>query len=315
MIRRVPDDQLAVLQPLFEQVFKHPISLDLLRWKYAEGRGESWLADGPDGSASLHCGLLFRDVLFEGQTLRAAQLVDLMAPPKATGLSRGGSPFAVLMRKILADLPRPDNPCGVAFGFPSDRAMRLGERMGVYREVDRLMELAFAPRHQRRAPRWRVLTSIGEHEAAVIEGLWRGMRQSLPDHAVGVRDASYLRHRYLAYPGRHYTLLLVEGFWWRRPLGLAVIGPGSDNRELVDMVCAWSAAADVLQATQSWMAQNAVACLRCSLTAHFARQLAAHAQACEPTQFRIMGNPLTPDTCMGSLDKRWWLTSGDTDYR
>ncbi len=315
MIRRVPDDQLGELQPLFEQVFKHAISLDLLHWKYAEGRGESWLADGQDGAASLHCGLLFRDVRFKGQTLRAAQLVDLMAPPKASGLSRSGSPFAVLMRKILADLPRPDNPCGVAFGFPSDRAMRLGERIGVYRQVDRLMELEFAPRHRRFAARWRVLTSIADHEAAVIDGLWRRMHRDLSDFAVGVRDASYLRHRYLAYPGRHYTVLLIEGFWRRQPLGLAVIGPGTDRRELLDMVCAWRDTAAVLGAVQSWMAQSAVAKLQFSLTEHFARQLAPLAVRCEPTQFRIMGNPLIPPGCIDSLDQRWWLTSGDTDYR
>ena len=314
-MRRVPDDGLTVLQPLFETVFKHPVSLALLHWKYGDRRGESWLAESADGQPTMHCGLYFRDVLLRGRVLRVPQLVDLMAPPKSRGLIRTGSPFALLMRKILAELPRPDNPDGIAFGIPSDRAMRLGEHMGVYRTVDRLMELEFAPMRRRFGPRWRVLSSVSALDAVVLNDLWLKMSGDLSAFALGVRDVGYLQHRYLAHPEKRYTLLLVESYWWRRPIGLAVIGQGDDRRELLDVVSCWDNVPAVIGAAQAWLAENAAKSLSFLLTERFARQLASLAIRCEPTQFRIMANPFSPPSSIAALEGQWWLTGGDTDYR
>jgi len=316
-MRRLSEDELTLLQPLFEAVFKHSVSLALLRWKYADGRGESWLLESADGQALVHCGLYFRDVLVQGGLTRAAQLVDLMALPKTRGLTRADSAFAVLMRKILADLPRLDNPQGMAFGFPSDRAMRLGEHMGVYRAVDCLMELEFAPVHVTRSIklRWRALDAINASDASVLDGLWRRMSCDLAEFAIGVRDVRYLQQRYLAHPEKRYTLLLVESFWLRTPIGLAVIGPGDDRRELLDVVCAWKNVPEVIGVAQRWLAEKSGKTLVFSLTEHFARQIASLAVRCDVTQFRIMGNPFSSAACLDSLKGRWWLTGGDTDYR
>ena len=315
LIRRLPNEELALLQPLFEVVFKHPVSLELLHWKYGDQRGESWLAESADGQPVMHCGLYFRDVMLDGGMLRVAQLVDLMAPPKSKGLSRKDSPFTVLTRTILAGLPRPDNPSGVAFGFPSDRAMRLGVSMGVYREVDRLMELEFAPVRRRFGPRWRLLSVINAGDAAILGVLWTRMAQDLSAFAVGIRDVRYLQQRYLAHPEKHYTLMLIESFWWKKPIGLAIIGPGGDRRELLDIVCAWKDVPEVIGAAQCWLAENSGKALLFSLTERFARQLDSFAVRCEPTQFRIMGNPFSLPASIASLEGRWWLTGGDTDYR
>lgn len=315
VIRRVPDDGLSVLQPLFETVFKHPVSLALLHWKYGDQRGESWLAESADGQPTVHCGLYFRDVRLRGRVLRVPQLVDLMAPPKSGGLTRTESPFALLMRKILADLPRADNPDGVAFGFPSDRAMRLGEHMGVYRAVDRMMELEFAPKRRRFGPRWRVLSSVSALDAVVLNDLWTAMSGDLSACALGVRDVGYLQQRYLAHPEKRYTLLLVESHWWRRPIGLAVIGQGEDRRELLDVVSCWDNVPAVIGAAQAWLAESAAQSLTFLLTERFARQLASLAVRCEPSQFRIMANPFSPPSSIAALERQWWLTGGDTDYR
>ena len=315
LIRRLQNDELALLQPLFEAVFKHPVSLELLNWKYGDQRGESWLAESVNGQPMMHCGLYFRDVMLGGDLLRAAQLVDLMAPATSRGLSRKTSPFAVLMQTILAGLPRPDNPLGIAFGFPSDRAMRLGERMGVYRAVDSLMELEFAPICRRFGPRQRVLSLDDTADAAILEELWATMQSDLSAFAVGVRNVHYLKQRYLAHPEKRYTLLLIESFWRKQPIGVAVIGPHAGRRELLDIVCAWQNVPEVIGAAQCWQAENSCKALYFSLTERFARQLEFLAVRNESTQFRIMANPFAPTATIASLESRWWLTGGDTDYR
>lgn len=78
MIRRLQDEELVTLLPLFEEVFKHSISLELLKWKYADQRGESWVVEDENGRIVMHCGLGFRTVLIGGEKVQAAQLMDLI---------------------------------------------------------------------------------------------------------------------------------------------------------------------------------------------------------------------------------------------
>ncbi len=318
MIRRLPDDALASLQPLFESVFKHSISVALLQWKYAALRGESWVTTNAAGDAEIHCGVGFRTVLLCGEAVQAAQLMDLMAAPKARGLTRQDSPFTTLMQQILRSLPRPGNDAGVAFGFPSDRAMRLGEHLGVYREVDRMMALEFSPVPTSVAGlHWRELVQIDTPVEAMLDKLWAEMARDFSTFSIGVRNAQYLKHRYLAHPEKRYTLLMVEkkGFWRDVPIGLAVVGPGHERRELLDVVCASKHLQDVVQTAQHWLAGGHTEVLHFFLTERFAKQMAVFAKRCETTQFRIMGNPFSPAASTARLENRWWLTGGDTDYR
>ena len=78
-------------------------------------------------------------------------------PGRYGGLSRKSSPFAALIQQVLADLPGDGNPGGLAFGFPSDRAMRLGEHLGLFSSIDRIRQLAFVPLPPSRTSRCRNL--------------------------------------------------------------------------------------------------------------------------------------------------------------
>lgn len=314
--RRLGEDELPWLQPLFDSVFNHPVSLDLLRWKYASGHGESWAAGLANVERPLlHCGLLFRDILFHGEARQAAQLVDLMAEPKQTGLSRAQSPFTLLMRHLLAQLPGPRNPEALAFGFPSERAMRLGEHNGVYCAVDHWLALHFTPCQQLVGPRLRAWRATDAGELALADGLWQRMREDFTDAVLGVRDAAYLHWRYLAHPERQYQIFVVESRWRRCPVGLAVLAPGSGAREIVDVIGAWDDLPEILLALQRGVAEHGASTLNLLLTAGFAASLAPFANTCQTTEFRIMANPDSPEVALAKLRGRWWLTGGDTDYR
>lgn len=314
--RRLSPDELHCLQPLFERVFHHTVSLDLLRWKYASGHGESWTAGQANVERPLlHCGLLFRDILFHGEARRAAQLVDLMAEPKQSGLTRGQSIFTVLMRHLLAQLPGPANPEALAFGFPSDRAMRLGEHNGVYCAVDHWLALNFTPRRLPVGPRLRAWRPTEAGDLALADRLWQRMRGSFSNAVLGVRDAAYLRWRYLTHPEKRYQIFVVESRWRRSPVGLAVLAPGSAPREIVDLIGAWDDLPEILLALQRGCADHAATALNLLLTAGFAASLTPFADTCEATEFRIMANPDSPAAGLTKLRDHWWLTGGDTDYR
>lgn len=313
VIRRLGGDEFGIIRPLFESVFGQPISQDLLDWKYAGGRGESWAALSGDRVPILHCGVWFRNVLDAGEPVRAAQLVDLMAAPKLSGLTRTTSPFTQLMRSILATLPCEENQDGIAFGFPSDRAMRLGEHVGVYRSVGNISKLTFAPNERRVSfSLYDRLDAIGDD---IIERLWQKMSVDFVDHVIGIRDAEYLMQRYSRHPEKRYQFLLSCSRFTRRPLGLAVVRSDSQRVELLDIVGPRKAFPEILATCRHWMAQSNKQGATMLLSEPFATQMTAMSDRHEATEFRIMANPFSPASTLSSLNNRWWLTGGDTDYR
>lgn len=307
---------LVAIQPLFRSVFGHEISLAFLEWKYGNGLGESWVCQENDGEVLLHCGIFYRDILLAGGRFRIAQLVDLMAAPKQSGLSRKNSPFAVLMRKVLAGLPEPTNPDALAFGFPSARAMRLGEKVGVFRAVDEWFELGFPARAGGvfdRPPE--ALVSFDASCAKIIDELWLAMAADLADCPLGVRDAAYVARRYFHHPDYRYSCLLVRSRWLQRPLGMAVLRGGDTDFELLDIIGPLSTMPEVLRRIQSWLYQRGGATFRWNLTSRFAERFAPFAASCKLTEFRIMANPFCSPSVLDKFDHTWWLTGGDTDYR
>ena len=313
-VRCLGDDELVLMQPMFEAVFKSPVSEALLRWKYAQGRGAAWTV-WQEGVLLLHCGLFFREVLLKGKPTQAAQLVDLMAAPKQSGLSRHGSPFTVLMRHVLTSLPCPRNPTGLTFGFPSGRAMRLGEHVKMYACVDDWMSLEFKPIDSTSGPSVRVVENWCASDDKFVNVLWDRMRDDLAEFVVGVRNSDYIRQRYLAHPEKKYVLMQVNSRWWRRPIGCVVLNSAHGQYEILDLICALDDMEEVIEALQRWLHQADGQLLTLLLTSTFANKLAPLAVQCQATQFRIMANPHMPQSVLAQLNQRWWLTGGDTDYR
>lgn len=315
-ISRLDPGALPLIQPLFRQVFGHDISLSFLEWKYGAEHGESWYVGDDEGKPLLHCGVFYRDILLAGQQHRIGQLTDLMAAPKQAGLTRKDSPFTRLMQRILEELPSPRNPHGLAVGFPSDRAMRLGEHLGVYKAIDDWHELVFTARPRRRfSPGAGDATTLGDALPALTDTLWGRMRDDLGEHPVGIRDYAYLERRYLHHPQHRHHCLLVRSFWRRRPLALAILRGESEHLELLDLIGPLSAMPAALAAVQAWLPTVGGRSFAFWLTSRFAKQFAALAERSRVTEFRIMANPRTPAAILEQFDHRWWLTGGDTDYR
>lgn len=312
---RLSDRELTKIQPLFAQVFGASISEAMLDWKYAQGRGESWCVYDQSHRLLLHCGICFREVFRFGKEERVAQLVDLMAAPKQAGLSRKGAAFSVLMCEILAGLRNPRNPESVAFGFPSERAMRLGELSGVYCSVDNWMELSFCAKPFLVSPSIEFLSHENTTWDSSVDRLWSDMRDSFRDAVIGNRNSAYLRFRYFARPDRQYVLLLMKSSIFRRPFGLAVLSLSSGHCEIMDLIAAKDNIADVIAGVQNWLKSQKINSLSLLITEGFCGLVSLSASAVSKTQFKIMANPFMRSSELAALKGRWWLTGGDTDYR
>lgn len=316
-VREIPLQDLSLIRPLFRQIFGADISTEMLAWKYGEGRGRSYGAFAQDGTLLAHCGVFYRSALADGQSCRIAQLGDLMAlPGRVGGLSRFSSPFSLLIRKVLDDLPGQSNPDGLAFGFPSDRAMRLGEHLGLFAAIDRMWELVFTPLPASwRADRVVPMAFSDKAFTDTANHLWQQMASTHGKDLVGVRDAAYLLQRYSRHPSHQYGCHLVSTRWWDRPLGLLFSRMDGEQCELLDILAHPSNMERVLQTARQRMAVWGAVTMKLWLTERYTKLYCPLADSHSQLEFRIMANPYSSAGHPERFAGRWWLTSGDTDYR
>lgn len=311
--------QWPLMERLFEQVFGHAIDRRLTAWKYGPGRGLSIaLVDHREAAAPravAHCGLVFRDLLIQGRPVRGAQIADSMVSREQRGRLRGGSPFERVGRFAQQQLGgplNPGNPDRFVYGFPSDRAMRLGCHLGLYREIDRIHEVSWSACEGRLPER---VEAAGDGERAQVDQLWRGMRHDLADALVGVRDGAWFLDRYLRHPTHRYQVHRVRSRWWRRPLGYFALREEGGRLELSDWVAPLAHTGELIDAARAvawqqggqplftWAARRAVPLLQ------------PRAASVTETQFGILCRGDTPEADHQRWRDRWWLSPGDTDYR
>lgn len=301
------------LGELFSQVFGHPLESELAEHKYAHGHGESMALVSSDGEIVAHCGMTFRRLLAFGEPIQGVQLGDLMVKKGARGpLSRNGSPFYRIVSGALQHL----NAARVkplVFGFPSDRAMRVGERLGVFTELDQVIELI-----------WK--SSEGSLEAKVqltadrkffqaVDEIWEKMAKDLVGAVAGVRDSAYFEHRYFLHPVNQYRIYLMSSRWMKLPLAVFVLRSHGETVELVDWVAPLELCCDVIE--QARRAARLMGGLRLMawMARGYADRFSAQAVSVASTEFRIPVCGFDTAHWVSQFKGHLWVTSGDTDYR
>jgi hypothetical protein len=316
-VTEIPFRDISKITPLFQQVFNSTLSPEMLAWKYDQGRGRSYGYFSASGELLAHCGIFYRTVLAEGKVRRIAQLGDLMARPgKHGGLSRSSSPFAVLIRRVLDDVPGGDNPDALAFGFPSERAMRVGEHLGLFASIDQMRQLVF----EELPGQWysdRCLP-VGIPDAAFMRTagrLWQQMADALGGGLLGVRDGGYLVQRYFNHPLFKYTCYSIRPWWGGMPFGIVVIRSIDEQQcELMDVIAAPGCMPGIVRAVRRQMGVWGCRQLLFWTTDRHAGLLQDQASRTDRLEFRIMANPFSSAGNPERFAGRWWLTSGDTDY-
>jgi len=209
------------------------------------------------------------------------------------------------------------SPYQLGFGFPNERAMRVAQRLHLYRPVDEILELSWP--------------AAGLHKAKIFSGfqetaaddawksgdpLWHDMTAPLASALVGVRDSRYLKQRYLEHPTNDYIWLQSKSRITGKVLAMGVCKPQPDSRlEVLDLLGHPARFADIVCSIRSyaksmnidevfmWMTRSQTACLETTTPRH------RHLQVWVPS------NDWVPANFEGETDNRWWLTGGDTDFR
>lgn len=303
------------IQALFRRVFGHEMSDALWQWKYADGRGRSVVA-WREGEMVVHYGAIGRRVCFFGEPRNVVQIGDVMVDPSERGVLTKNGGFRQAANTFFDFNVGYGADYLASFGFPNERAMRLGCTLGLYGEIDRMLQLEW-PALRRGRDLWSVSRHIGNdaNAAAVADALWDRMRADLKEAIVGVRDWNYIKYRYLDHPSNAYDVVLVSTRWGWHPLGLVVLKQEGERCELMDVVGALGDFPRLIHQARRlagrFGAQRLYGWVAASFVSHF---IDAGVQP-QDIEVSVASNISRFGPTIEQMEKRWWLVSGDTDFR
>ncbi len=302
------------LLSLFASAFGHSMPASLWLWKYA-GLCKSGVLAHVAGKVVAHYGGLPRSLWLRGERLDAVQICDVMVDPNMRGILTRRGPFMLTAETFLRDKTGKNKPYRLAFGFPSDRAARLGEKLGLYARADTMLEVVWPTAHSVRLPFWFQARPLHRGDDAIVDALWKEMRQALTEYVLPQKDADFFRHRYLEHPVNTYTPYLVSWRWINRAVGVVVLrdhGP-DQGMELMDLLGLPKVLGVLLKAAQGVAGGMGRQRVFGWLTPSILAALPDPATRTEVVNICI--DPPALKEMSRQLHARWWLMSGDTDFR
>ena len=310
----------AAMRQLFADVFHQEMSPEHWQWKYGNGRGYGVAVLRGDRMIAYYGGMT-RPVLCRGEPVLASQSCDVMVDRRGlAGLARQG-PMAHVGATFIETQLGWGQPQRIGFGFPSDRHFGVAQRLGLYAAVDAVTRASWAPAPKRTGGE--VVEEVhaadllpGGRHRAKINGLWRGMAESLRDAVVCVRDADWLHHRYFARPGVSYEVFYLRRRWTRRPVGAVVLRRHEGHLEVLDLVGTPQAFAALIGLARQRAADAGLKRVDCWITVsqlHLLSGIDPPAFSATPLHITVPTNVHTPGP-VEELKDRWFLLAGDADF-
>jgi len=301
------------LLSLFRAAFGHEMLPAFWRWKY-QGLDTLGALVRRDDQAVAFYGGLPRAVQLFGVSATAVQIGDVMVHPQERGVLTRKGPFFLAAAKFSERFVGHGKVFSLAFGFPSERACRLGTRLGLYEQVGEIMRVSW-PALQAR-PSLKVRTRILKPDQhTIVDRLWKQMAEALRDQVVGVRDWNYLQRRYLSHPTLNYQVFLVSSRWTGSPVGIFVVRILEDSVELLDLIAPPKHMPILVHNVRrlAWNLDKPLA--YAWITAQHAPLLAGETGEITSTDIPLPNICWMPGIPASELQDRWWLMGGDTDFR
>jgi len=302
---------------LFELSFNQKMSQELWKWKYETEQSRE-ICVWEEEALIAHYGGMPRDILFFGQAKTAVQIGDVMVNPKQRGVLTRNGPFCRMTSSFMECFTGYGKPFIISFGFPSERHIKLAEHLGLYAEVGRMVAFFWvtkAPR-PRLMSHLKVIDHINVHHYQIhIDRLWMKMAKDLTDAIVGVRDSEYLITRYLKHPEQKYQLILIKQRWTAQAIGVMVLQYKDDQCDIIDVIAPLSAFPLIVLHARRLATINHCQRVYCQITQAFSRYIAISGFQQDPCTIPVASDIWSDGPSPEVLSNRWWLMTGDMDFR
>lgn len=299
---------------LFEAAFGHRMSECVWRWKYAHADPIGCAVHEDDRMVAFYGGMP-RSIQYFGQERRAVQIGDVMVHPSVRGVLTRNGPFMLSAATFLEQQVGHDRQHLLGFGFPNTRALKLAERLGLYAQVDSLVELRWPTQGAKRHVLSRTRPLVPADQAQV-QRLWQEMAAAFSADIIGRRDWDFLSHRYLKHPDRPYQALIARSRVGLGPVGVIVLRDRhEDGVELLDILAPPQRFSMLIDIARRYAAQLGRDSVFAWVTASHAHLLDSANAEKRDLDIGIPCNTWTPAPSAEELKGRWWLMSGDMDFR
>lgn len=302
---------------LFKDTFHHDMTPAAWQWKYGDNLSHqvgAWLGD----KLIAHYGGVGRKILLFGQPQMAVQICDVMVDTSERGVLTRRGPFFLTTATFLERFIGYGKPYLIGFGFPNDRHMKIAERHGLYAAVGRMTEFSWSTRS--RFPLWGTRLHLISHDQtsltkATVNQCWQRMAKDLQNAIVGVRDWEYVLHRYLNHPQQRYQVVLVKSRFSPRARGILVLRFDPEGCEILDLIAPLAEIPLLITHARRLAGLQGAARVFCRITENFARHFAVTGGTQHAVNIHIPANTWSDGPSPEILEDRWWLMSGDKDFR
>jgi hypothetical protein len=225
------------INELFQRVFEQD-QTDTWSWKFRACGHSSYAVLAFQGNklVAQYTGLA-RTFLMRDREVAAVQVCDIMVDKSARGQRKLDGPFAGTAKTFIGMFMGQGKIFEFAYGFPSARHFKLGARLGLYEEICSFWNYGSEPLRSCNNLLWRMRPVIGVGPLLRIVGLlWKKMRVDFQHDAIGVRDADYVKWRYVDHPRFRYRFLVLNHLLSSRPKALAVVRVSDECATIVDIL-------------------------------------------------------------------------------
>jgi hypothetical protein len=289
------------------------MSEELRQWKYSHSRGRSLVA-WKNGEMVAHYGGIARAVDFFGEPRTVVQIGDVMVHPAERGVLTKKGGFCLTASTFFELNVGYGREYAASFGFPNERAMRLARTLGLYGEIDRIVELSWPV--AKCLDWWTTGRAIGTgaSDAQLVNLVWGEMRADLKQAVVGVRDWDYIQYRYLNHPTITYDVIGVSSRLGR-PLGIVVLKREGSRWELMDVVGALRNFPRLLRFARGFAAKGGAERVYCWVADSFSKYYKDAETDIKDIGVSVASNISVFGPAISEMERRWWLVSGDTDFK
>lgn len=307
---------------LFEQSFNVEFNRPLWDWKYARNDGTCVVARlEKNGPIMAHYGGAPRKIIYFGEPSMAIQPCDVMVHPSIRKQYGKGSLFFEVAATFLErEIGNTVNHL-LGFGFPNQKTMNISKRLGLYQKTDDFIEIVYsAENSERQRGQYSIEDYDAEDEASTqaLDRLWASMRHDYAEGIIGVRDAAYVRYRYVDHPfaaSGQYRCVLLRDDRSGEVAAFAVLKRHEEGRLLMDLVCAAQTMSTAIASLiQDLSERGEGEILRAWVTRSGSDRLMLDGAIVNELGIEIPCNSWNPGPSAELLYGAWWLTAGDMDF-
>ncbi|MCU7833907.1 MAG: PIG-L family deacetylase [gamma proteobacterium symbiont of Taylorina sp.] len=299
---------------LYKEVFKAPITPEFWKWKYINVQWRGICAIKKDKVIAHYNGVP-RDILLFGERKKAIQSCDTMVSSLERGGFKKNSPFYNIAKIwIMVNLGLKKEFL-LSYGFPNKNTMALGESLGLYVEVDKILQIT-----------WQVVDIVEDNPFLVeelnidtidtnsINTLWNDMAVDFKDSLLVIRDADYLISRYLEHPAFKYKLYSIKNND-NDMLAVFVLKQKNDQQMLlVDIIAKKENFKLVVNNACYQTKKSGFNVLNFWVTSSKLDLFKEANGLIKDVEISIPGSAITQDVDPGIIKNKWLLMYGDTDF-